>query len=145
MARKSDEQTRLDNWEALQRELRPGETVLDRMAFLRWLQSGPWTHSGFTRNQDGEIVVGMFFPKVPNHGAGTPEQRKLESDWEQRSIAMHDAQTTIKLEDKPVERKRMRSDSAVAAFETKYADAPVPNFEDSPGATGKHRTTKRSD
>ena len=143
MARKSDEQARRENADALQRELRPGETVLDRLAFLRHYQRSNWWHTGFMRNPSGEIVAGAFLPKVPNYAAGSPEQRKLEDDWEARSVAMHSEQTTITIPDKPLERSRIRSDSAVAEFETQWADEPIKNFADTPGATGKHRTTKR--
>ena len=72
MARKSDDQTRLDSHSAIQRELRPGETVMDRWRFLRNMQRSPWIHTGFTRNQSGEIVVGAFMPKTVTN----------EDEWE---------------------------------------------------------------
>ena len=46
---------------------------------------------------------------------------------------------------KPAEKGTRGRYSAVAAFEAQWADAPIENFADSPGATGNHTTVKRSD
>jgi hypothetical protein len=85
--------------------------------------------------------VAVILPNVPNHPSGSAAARALEDEWERNAIAVHAAQTVITVPDKPLERSRMRSDSAVAAFEAQYADEPIKNFADTPGATGRHRTT----
>ena len=128
-----------------QRELRPGETVLDRMRFLRALQLSPWLHSGFTRGQGGGgITVGAFFPTVAHHTAGSAAEKAQADAWEASAEIMHDAQQVITLPDKPAHSGTRGKYSAVAAFEAQYADEPIPNFADTPGATGNHRTLSRS-
>ena len=133
----SDSARRLRVWTEAQNKLAPGETALDRL--LSDMTCPSWWHR--VRDEDG--IVAAILPKVPSYASGSPEQRALEDEWEARSIKMHSQQTTITIPDKPLERSRIRSGSAVAAFEAQYADEPVPNFADTPGATGKHTTTKR--
>ena len=127
----------LERWEESQNRLAPGETALDRM--LSDMNCPSWQHR--VRGEDGSVAA--ILPRVPTYAAGTPEQKALEDAWEARSILMHSQQTVITVPDKPLERSRIRSGSAVAEFETRWADEPVPNFADTPGATGKHKTTKR--
>ena len=135
MARKTDDQTRCDSWEATQRELRPGETVMARLGFLRWLQRVPWRHTGFTRNSSGDIVIGAFMP----------ETCAQEDEWERKAIEMHEHQEVIELPDKPLERAGLRRGTGVAAFDVIQVDSSVPKFhERSPASTEVQRRTKRS-
>ena len=128
----------LERWEESQNRLAPGETALDRM--LSDMNCPSWQHR--VRGEDGSVAA--ILPKVANHPSGSPEQRKLEDEWEQKSIQMHSQQTVITVPEKPTD-AGTRGKYAVAAFEVQYADEPVVNFADSPAATGKHTTTKRSD
>ena len=51
--------------------------------------------------ETGAIAV---FPSVPFYPQGSPEQRKLESEWEKRSLVMHENQQPLPtLADKPTE------------------------------------------
>lgn len=51
--------------------------------------------------ENGNIAV---FPSVPFYPSNSHEQRKLESEWERRSIQMHDQQKSLPpLADKPSE------------------------------------------
>jgi len=104
MARKTDNEQRLEASEALQRELRPDETVLGRLGFLRWIQQSPWDHSGFTKDPNGEICVGAFFPRTAE-----------ADDWEVRAISMHENQKPVEMPTEPLERKRLRG-GAIAEF-----------------------------
>ena len=48
--------------------------------------------------------VAAVFPSVPFYPVGSPEQRKLESEWEARSLEMHSRQESLPaLADKPTE------------------------------------------
>ena len=50
-------------------------------------------------HETGAIAV---FPSVPFYPVGSPEQRKLESEWEKRALAMHENQQPLPtLADKP--------------------------------------------
>ena len=77
----------------------------DRLAIKR---------SGWHRIEGPDGVA--LFPNVPTFTAGSPEQAKLEREWEQRALAMHEAQEPVRLDAKPeentlAERKRiMRGD-----------------------------------
>ena len=53
----TEDQKRLDSWEACQRELRPGETPMERLALLRAFQKAGW-HFSFTRDADEKVVMG---------------------------------------------------------------------------------------
>lgn len=132
MVRRSDDQARLDEWNAAQKELRDGETAMDRLAFLRADQQTPWNHSGFTRNPSEEIVVGAFFPETVQD----------EDEWERNAVLMHERQETITVPDKPSDGGasfRRGRETAVATFERQQAEA-IPNFADTEHATGKHRS-----
>lgn len=51
--------------------------------------------------ETGAIAV---FPSVPFYPVPSPEQRKLESEWEARSLEMHSRQESLPaLADKPTE------------------------------------------
>ena len=60
------------------------------------------TGSRIHRNsENGAIAV---FPSVPFFPQGSPEQRKLESDWEKKAVEMHANQKPIPpLAAKPIE------------------------------------------
>ncbi len=48
--------------------------------------------------------MAAVFPSVPFYPVGSPEQRKLENDWEKRALAMHESQQPLPtLADKPSE------------------------------------------
>ncbi len=119
----------------------PGETVMDRLAFLRAMQrwSG-WRHTGFTRNSHGEVTFGAIVPDVPYYRAGTPEATAQAAIWEARTVAMHEAQERIELADKPLNRGGLRPrGSAVAEFEIVTPPAEIPTFHESHGSTETKR------
>ena len=70
--------------------------------------------SGWHRVEGPDGVA--LFPSVPRHAADSKEQLKLEREWEQKALAMHEAQEPVWLDAKPEEntlaaRKRiMRGD-----------------------------------
>ena len=137
----SDDKRRLDSWNKVQRELMPGETVMDRLAFLRSMQrwSG-WRHTGFTRDSHGEITFGASLPHVPHYPSGSPEATTQARDWQERTLAMMAAQGRVELADKPLNRDGLRpSGSAVATFERAATPAEIPAFHESPGATETKR------
>ena len=59
--------------------------------------------SGWHRQENPENGKVGLFPSVPVYAQGSAEQRQLEDEWEQRSIAMHSAQVPIHLKPKPTE------------------------------------------
>ena len=97
----SDADRRLANHNRTQRELMPGETAMDRLAFLRGMQKSSWNHTGFTRDANGEITHGAFLPDVPHYRAGSEEQEKLEADWQAKTLDMMSRQTKIEVPTKP--------------------------------------------
>ena len=143
MAKQTEDQLRLAAWNATQRELRPGETILDRMRFLRALSKARW-RVVFTRDSNQEIVVGVILRDVPAHATGTAAARIATAEWEQRSAAMHAAQKTVTIPDKPAHGGTRGRQDAVAALQVVYADKPIENFADTPAATGFNRTTERA-
>jgi len=130
---KTDDQRRLENWEETQRELRPGETVMDRLNSLRGMQRTPWHHGGFTRDNNGEVTAGAFSP-VPS---------KADEAWEQSCQEMHSQQRPIELPNKPVDRSPLKGGDAVAEFHMSFADEEIPFFHESPGSTETQKKIKR--
>ena len=94
MAETKEEQAKR-RWLAIQEELDPGETEIERtLSNIAVVRAG-WHR---VRNEAGEYT---YFPDVPKlHGA---EQRAAEDRWQERSLAMHSAQTLILPEAKPSE------------------------------------------
>ena len=90
---------------------------------------------------------GFFKVELPNGDTGYTRAGSFQLSAEGVLVTTdgYTIEPTLTIPDKPLERSRMRSHSAVANFEAQWADKPVPNFADTPGATGKHKTTKRSD
>ncbi len=58
---------------------------------------------GWHRHVNEETGDVALFPTVPFYRSGTPEQLKQEREFEQRALAMHEAQEPVWLEAKPEE------------------------------------------
>ena len=101
MAETKEEQAKR-NWLEIQDRLAPGEDPIGRMLSD---MAGAETGWHRVRNESG---VALVLPDVPNYPQGSKEQRQLEDEWEQRSLAMHSAQTAITLAPKPRENAMTR-------------------------------------
>lgn len=86
----------------VQAELNPGESEVERtLSNILTIKAG-WHR---VRNEAGGWA---YFPSVPRFPSGSPEQRQLEDDWEQRALAMHAAQEPVTLAPKPLENTMTR-------------------------------------
>lgn len=101
MSEQEDDKRRR-HWLAVQNELNPGESEIERtMDTLATIKAG-WYR---VRNEKGTWA---YFPSVAHHPQGSTEQRAAENAWERRAIQMHENQTPIRLAPKPRENAMTR-------------------------------------
>lgn len=99
----TNEEQRKREWLEIQDRLAPGEDPIDRMlSDMAWAGTKGWRR---VRNESG---VALVLPDVKVHPQGSPEQLKLEREWETRALAMHASQEAITLPPKPVENAMTR-------------------------------------
>ncbi len=84
-------------WLAIQEELDPGETEIERTLSNIAVVKAGWHR---VRHESGWA---LYLPDVPNHPSGSAEARAAEDAWEIRALVMHENQAPIHLAPKPRE------------------------------------------
>lgn len=89
-------------WLAIQNELSPGETEIERTLDNIAVVRAGWHR---VRSETGKWT---YFPDVPRFPSGSKEARAAEDAWEARALAMHENQKPIHIEAKPQENAMTR-------------------------------------
>ena len=107
MAETKTQQLRRE-WQDAQDGLDPGEDAVDRMLSNMATAEAGW-HRVRGRHQGGADEPGYgyaYFPQV--HSQGSKEARAAEDRWQEKALAMHQAQEAITLAPKPAENTMTR-------------------------------------